>query len=228
MNIKTILIVAAHPDDEILGCGGLIARSISEGCKIKVLFLGEGSTCRFDDVDSEQAKLAVQKRNDNAVLALQELGVDDFDFINLPCGRFDQTPILKINKILERVIRDFRPDAVFTHSEHDSNNDHRIVFRSTIMATRPCGEHIVKKLFSYEVPSSSEWGYVEAFRPNYFFSLTENELYKKWKALEHYEGETREYPFPRSRTGIYNLARQRGMQSGVSYAEAYLLIREFL
>lgn len=227
MIMEKILIIAAHPDDEILGCGGIISKCISEGHKVKILFLGEGSTCRYEDVNSEQAKRAVQERNSNAILALQKLEVDDYEFANLPCGRFDQFPILNINKILERVIRDFMPDTVFTHSEHDSNNDHRIAFRSTIMATRPCGEHVVKRLLSYEVPSSSDWSYTEAFHPNYFVSLTENELDKKWSALEYYKAEMREYPFPRSRTGIKNLARQRGMQSGVVYAEAFLLIREF-
>lgn len=227
MIMERILIIAAHPDDEILGCGGVISKYISEGSAVKILFLGEGATCRYEDINSKQAKLAVEERNSNAVLALQELEIDDFEFVNLPCGRFDQLPILIINKTLERVINDFRPDTVFTHSEHDSNNDHRIVFRSTIMATRPCGEHIVKKLLSYEVPSSSEWCYTEAFRPNYFVSLTENDLEKKWSALEYYKDEMREYPFPRSRIGIKNLARQRGMQSGVAYAEAFLLIREF-
>lgn len=227
MIMEKILIIAAHPDDEILGCGGVISKLISEGSVVKILFLGEGSTCRFEDMNSDQAKLAVQERNFNAVLALQELEVDDFEFVNLPCGRFDQVPILNINKILERVIREYRPDTVFTHSENDSNNDHRIVFRSTVMATRPCGDHIVKKLLSYEVPSSSEWGYIEAFRPNYFVSLKESQIDKKWLALKHYKDEMREYPFPRSQTGIKNLARHRGMQSGVPYAEAFLLIREF-
>jgi len=227
MIMEKILIVAAHPDDETLGCGGVISKYISEGSKIKILVLGEGSTCRYEDIDSKQAKLALEERNYNAMLALQELGIDDFDFVNLPCGRFDQVPILNINKILERVIREFKPDTIFTHSEHDSNNDHRIVFRSTIMAARPCGEHIVSRLFSYEVPSSSEWSYSDVFRPNYFVALTEKHLGTKWSALEQYKGEMREFPFPRSWTGIKTLARQRGMQSGVIYAEAFLLIRGF-
>lgn len=227
MIMEKILIIAAHPDDEILGCGGVISKYISEGSAVKIVVLGEGSTCRFEDINGEQARLAVLERNSNAVLALQSLEVDDVEFVNLPCGRFDQVPILNINKILERVIKDFKPDTVFTHSEHDSNNDHRIVFRSTIMATRPCGDHIVKKLLSYEVPSSSEWSYVETFRPNYFVSLADNEIDKKWLALEYYKDEMRQYPFPRSRTGIKNLARQRGMQSGAPFAEAFVLIREF-
>ena len=228
MIMEKILIIAAHPDDEILGCGGIISKFKTEGYAIKILFLGEGSTCRHDDANSTQANEAVQERNSNAVIALQQLEINDFEFEKLPCGRFDQVPILNINKILERIIREFKPDTVFTHSEHDANNDHRIVYRSTIMATRPCSEHIVKRLLSYEVPSSSEWGYTEVFCPNYFVSLTEKDLDKKWSALECYKGEMREYPFPRSRTGIKNLARQRGMQSGVAYAEAFLLIREFM
>ena len=125
------------------------------------------------------------------------------------------------------MIRNFRPDTVFTHSEGDSNNDHRITHRSTIMATRPCGEYVVNRLFCYEVLSSSEWSYTSSFLPNYFVSLTEKQLFAKWDALNCYVTEMRDYPFPRSWLGVKSLAMTRGTQAGVGFAEAFQLIREF-
>ena len=226
-DIKKLLVIAAHPDDELLGCGGSIAKYINNGVLVKVLFLGEGSTARYDDPSCKEAKAAIALRNSRAVKALGVIGVTDFEFYNLPCGRFDQIPIIEINKIIESVIRQFNPDTVFTHSEGDSNNDHKIVYRASIVATRPCGENIVNRLFCYEVLSSSEWSYTSAFLPNYFISLTESQLRAKWSALECYETEMREFPFPRSWEGVKNLAVKRGMQAGIEFAEAFQLVREF-
>ena len=227
MKIKKLLVIAAHPDDELLGCGGTIAKFISGGVQIKILFLGEGSTCRFDNASSGEALSAINVRNLCAEKALQKLEVSDFEFSNLPCGRFDQIPIIEINKIIERAIKTFKPDTIFTHSEVDSNNDHKITHRSTIMATRPCGDHIVTNVFVYEVPSSSEWSFSQSFVPNYFVSLTDAQLALKWNALECYKGEMRDYPFPRSWLSIEALARFRGVQSGNDFAEAFQLIRGF-
>jgi len=225
--MNKILILAAHPDDEVLGCGGTIVKSIFKGDVVQVTFLGEGSTCRFEDPTTKEASESIQERNDWAVNAISKLGVQKFEFNNLPCGRLDQIPIIEINKIIEKEIDKFRPDVVFTHSESDSNNDHQIVFRSSIMATRPSGNHIVKKLYSYEVLSSSEWGFKKPFQPNFFVSLSDFELEKKCEALECYKTEMRTFPFPRSLEGVRNQAIMRGMQSGVKFAEAFCLIREF-
>ena len=227
MNAEKVLVIAAHPDDELLGCGGTISKYIGLGAAIKILFLGEGSSCRYDDPTCEASRSAIEFRNSCAIKSLREIGVLDFEFYNLPCGRFDQTPIIIINKIIEAIIEEFRPDTIFTHSEFDSNNDHKITHRSTIMATRPCGSHIVKRLFAYEVLSSSEWSFITPFTPNYFVSLTKAQLEAKWAALKHYDGEMRAYPFPRSWSGVKSLAMNRGIQSGVEFAEAFYLVRGF-
>lgn len=225
--MKRILIIAAHPDDEILGCGGLISKYQSRGVIFKIVFIGEGSTCRFADPSCEDGLMAIEQRNSSAINALGFLKIHDIEFNNLPCGRLDQTPVIVINKIIEKVINDFMPDTVLTHSPCDANNDHKIVFNSTIMATRPGAQHQVLRLMSYEVLSSSEWAYVDAFIPNYFEEISEHDLQSKWQALSLYESEVRSYPFPRSSDGIRALAMMRGMQSGSKLAEAFQLIRMF-
>jgi LmbE family N-acetylglucosaminyl deacetylase len=225
--MKRILIIAAHPDDETLGCGGLISKYQQRDVEFKVLFLGEGSTCRFSDPSDVEALVAIEVRTKSARLAMGFLGIQDFEFHNLPCGRFDQVPIIIVNKIIEDVIRDFEPDTVFTHSPNDANNDHKIVFNSTLMATRPGAKNHVNRLLSYEVLSSSEWSYTNIFTPNYFEEISEEDLSRKWHTLSLYDGEMRSYPFPRSNEGVRALSMVRGMQAGVPYAEAFHLVREF-
>ena len=225
--MKRVLIIAAHPDDEILGCGGLISKYQILGVLFKIIFIGEGSSCRFEEPKSNEALMGIEQRNSSAIRALKSLGIIDVEFNNLPCGRLDQVPIISINKIIENAINTFLPDTVITHSPYDANNDHKIVFNATIMATRPAAQNIVNKVMSYEVLSSSEWAYVQSFTPHYFEELTEKDVESKWQALSHYETEIKNYPFPRSRDGVRALAMIRGMQSGVKFAEAFHLIRKF-
>jgi len=225
--MKRVLIIAAHPDDEILGCGGLISKYQSRGVIFKVVFIGEGSTCRFEDPTCEKGLLAIKQRNSSAIKALNVLKIKDIEFNNLPCGRLDQTPIISINKIIEKSIKSFMPDTVLTHSPSDANNDHKIVFNATIMATRPGAKNHVNTVMSYEVLSSSEWAYVETFTPSYFEELTEKDVELKYQALSHYESEIKNYPHPRSSDGVKALAMMRGMQSGFKFAEAFHLIRMF-
>lgn len=225
--MKRALIIAAHPDDEILGCGGLISKYQSRGVEFKVVFIGEGSTCRFDDPFCEDSIVAVKQRTASAMNAMAILQIFDCEFHDLPCGRLDQVPIISINKIIEGAIRSFNPDTVFTHSPCDANNDHKIVFNSTVMATRPGAQNHVFRLMSYEILTSSEWAFVNTFAPNYFEEISENDLDLKWRALALYESEVKSYPFPRSKEGVQALAMVRGMQAGFAYAEAFHLIREF-
>ena len=223
--MKKILIIAAHPDDDILGCGGLISKYQSKGVIFKILFIGEGSTCRFKDPDSKESKSSIEHRNLLALKALKILKVKDIEFNNLACGRFDQIPIIEINKIIEKNIKDFIPDTVITHSPDDANNDHKIVFNATIIATRPGANNHVKKLMSFEILSSSEWAFTDTFKPNYFEELADCHIESKCHALSVYESEIKDYPFPRSIEGVRVLAMMRGMQSGFMYAEAFNLIR---
>jgi len=227
--MKKALIIAAHPDDDILGCGGVISK-YKEKVDFKIIFIAEGSSCRypFSEIKNPNTLEVIELRNSFAIKALKSLGVHSHQFYNLPCGRLDQVPIIQINKIIEEEIQIFQPDTIFTHSYEDTNNDHRIVHRATQMATRPGIFKKLESVFSYEVLSSSEWRFSEVFKPNYFESLSDNDIENKWLALNEYASEIKNFPFPRSKDGIYTLAKYRGLQCSHSYAEAFKLIRKFV
>lgn len=223
--MKRVLIISAHPDDDIIGCGGTIAKYSNTDVVFKVIFIAEGSTCRYSDPTSSDARKELKRRNRYAVNALGVLGVNNVEFYDMPCGRLDQQPLIEINKIIEKEINKFGPDTIFTHSENDTNNDHSIVAKSTRIATRPLQNRFVNNLYSYEILSSSEWKYTKSFKPNYFEKLEEVQLKKKWNALNEYRSEIKPFPFPRSEEGIFTLAKYRGMQAGLNFAESFKLIR---
>ncbi len=223
--MNRILIIAAHPDDDILGCGGFMSK-YSKQNSIRVAFIAEGSSCRFDGNSDEIIKEEIDKRNQFGLNALKVLGVKNVEFYNHKCGNLDQVSILKINKIIENEINNFKPNVLFTHSSKDANNDHSIVHKSTIMATRPGAKFFVPKVYAYEVLSSSEWKFTESFKPNFFEQLNEKDLLNKWRALRKYESEIKPYPYPRSYEGLKVLSNFRGLQCNCEYAEAYEVIRE--
>ena len=220
---KKALIIAAHPDDDILGCGGLMSLYQSK-IEFKVLFIAEGSSCRFTDLECIECQKEISRRNQMAVSALNKLSINQYHFCNFPCGRLDQVPLIEINKAIEKQISDFKPDTIFTHSDIDSNQDHVKVNKATIIATRPFNT-CVENVLEYEVLSSTEWGFRDSFVPNVFLELSEVNILDKVKSLSVYETEMREFPFPRSKDGIINNARYRGMQSGFNYAECFRLVR---
>jgi LmbE family N-acetylglucosaminyl deacetylase len=218
------LIVVAHPDDEILGCGGLMAAYGSK-FRFRVVFVAEGSSCRFNSDQVDEISKAITQRSQAAERALSKLNVTDLHFYNNPCGQLDQTPILSMNKLIEKQINDFKPTAVITHSSLDANSDHRRVCESVIMATRPGALNFVQHVFSCEIPSSSEWAFISQFAPNFFIQLSQAELDMKIEALLEYDSEVREFPFPRSKIGIETFAKYRGMQAATKFAESFQLIR---
>lgn len=221
------LVIAAHPDDEVLGCGGIISKYTRLGVEFMVLFIAEGSSCRYLEPGCAESLVAISERTKQSIDALNILGITKYYFNDMPCGRLDQVPILEINKVIETVLCEFNPDTVFTHSLVDANNDHRIVNRATIMATRPVPGITVKRLLSYEVNSSTEWNFSDVFKPNIFEQIQEGDLNLKCQALNAYETEIKDYPFPRSAKAIEALAMMRGLQSGVPFAESFVLIRGF-
>ena len=224
--VSRVLIVAAHPDDEVLGCGGFLSK-FKDRFEFSVTFIAEGVSARFavQEINSPPVLEAIERRNSDCLQAMKLFNIDKVSFHGLTCGRLDTVPIIEINKIIEREIGKFRPDLILTHFEHDCNNDHRIVFRSVMMATRPNALNCVPIIGCFEVVSSSEWNFEAPFSPNYFESISEENLQTKIDALTIYGEELRNDSHPRSSLGLHTQAIMRGFQSGVQYAEAYKIIR---
>jgi len=223
---KRVLVVAAHPDDEVLGCGGTIARLVSERQEVAVAVLGEGVTARAPT--RRQAKrpqvraLQIQSRQ-----AAQVLGVRHLSHVGLPDNRFDAKPLLEIVKLIEVIVKRFRPEVVYTHHAGDLNIDHRITFEAVLTATRPLSGCPVRELYSFEVPSSTEWAFTRihnGFRPNVFVDISAT-LRTKLAAMQRYASEVRPAPHPRSSETLDAIARRWGSVIGVDYAEAFELIR---
>ncbi len=220
-----ILVIAAHPDDEVLGCGGLLARFCPK-CPVRLLIIGEGSTCRFLDKTTTEANNEIALRQSYLLESSMILGINDIKTGDFECGNFSSQPILNINRLIEANIHEFRPTHIFTHYIKDNNNDHRIVSRSTSMASRPKKDSSIKYLFHYEVLSSTEWNFSEdIFSPNTFINLSQAELSLKKKAMSKYISEQSSLIPSRGEDGITTLAKYRGLQSGFKYAEAFSLVR---
>lgn len=224
--MKRSLLVCAHPDDEVLGCGGMVAK-YSDRVEYHVLVIAEGSSCRFDSAMDENVIEAVELRESALKDAMNLLGVNNVCIHRLHCGRLDTYPIIELNKLIEAQIRKVNPVEVFTHSQQDVNNDHRIVARAVEMACRPAAFPNIEALYSFEILSSSECSFETPFTPNVFVRLDEAHVELKWRALGCYDTEVSSFPYPRSRESIFSLANYRGVQSASAYAEAYRLIRRF-
>jgi N-acetylglucosamine malate deacetylase 1 len=223
---KSILILAAHPDDEVLGCGGTIAKLAEEGAIIHVAFLADGVYSRSGEQTIQQEELRIRR------IAAQEacdiLGVKSLSFGDFPDNRMDTVALLDITKAVESLIAEHQPDIVFTHHAGDLNIDHRRMHEAVVTACRPQHGHPVKTLLSFEVSSSTEWqltGSAPPFTPNWFVDISTT-LNRKLAALEAYSAELRDWPHPRSRQGVEHLAHWRGATVGVDAAEAFILGRQ--
>lgn len=225
-NKNKILIIAAHPDDEVLGCGGTIAK-YSKDREVYVLILGEGVSSRYQKKE-EAPREELDKIKEQSRKASQVLGVKESFFLDLPDQRFDTVSFLDIVKKIENIIQTLRPEVIYTHSSRDLNLDHRITFEAVLTATRPTGDFLVKELYSFEVLSSTEWSFQKvngSFSPNFFEEISFLDISKKIESLKIYEGEIRKFPHPRSEEAILSLAKTRGSSVGLNYAEAFELIR---
>lgn len=221
---KRILIIAAHPDDEILGCGGTIARLTMCGYEAYTLILGEGITSRDNIRNRGQRINEIARLKKEAQKANKILGITDVFFCDFPDNRFDTVPILDIVKSIEMIKNKIKPEMIVTHYEKDLNIDHRIAYRAVITAIRPLADEGVREIYAFEVMSSTEWQYPSSFSPDVFFDIS-NTINLKVKALNQYKSELKNFPHPRSLEGIELNAKYRGMSIGVSYAEAFKCVR---
>lgn len=222
----SILILAAHPDDEVLGCGGTIAKLADQGAIVHVAFLADGVFSRAGDTAAQQEELNVRRAA--ARKACDILGVKSVSFGDFPDNRMDTVALLDITKVVEHLIAEHQPEMVFTHHAGDVNIDHRRMHEAVVTACRPQRGHPVKTLLSFEVPSSTEWqlpGSGPIFAPNWFVDVSDT-LERKLAALDAYAAELRDWPHPRSRQGVEHLARWRGATVGVDAAEAFMLGRQ--
>jgi LmbE family N-acetylglucosaminyl deacetylase len=221
---SNILIIAAHPDDEILGCGGTVRRLVDEGYTAYTLILGEGITSRDVSRDRLKREKELIELREQINEANRLIGVKATYIYGFPDNRFDTVPLLDIIKVIEKIKSEVKPDIVFTHYENDLNIDHQITYKAVITATRPLSSESVKQIYSFEVLSSTEWKYPLSFSPDVFFNISES-IQSKIKAMATYYPEVREYPHPRSLEGIKLNAKNWGMKVGFNYAEAFKTVR---
>lgn len=222
---KKILVLAAHPDDETIGCGGTILKHILSNDKVFCIYFTDGVGAR----KNKNNKKEINERKKSAKKAEKILG---FRWMEKYCGFFpdnelDKVSLLKIIKIIEKIKKIVSPDIIYTHCPYDLNIDHQKIAEATITAFRPQDKEKWKKILTYEIPSSTDYAYhknKKNFSPNYFVDISKYWLKKK-KALLAYKRELKKFPNSRSLKGIENLANFRGSQNGLKKAEAFQIIK---
>ena len=216
-----VLIVAAHSDDEVLGCGGTIAKLAKQGDEVAVIFMTNGVSSRHE----KDELIKIQERKLHSEHAAKILGISQITQFDYPDNCMDTVPLLHVTQYIEDEIRKFQPEIVMTHFTNDLNIDHSTVARATLTATRPLAGSPIKKVIGFEVNSSTEWAFdAPHFKPNYFVNISET-FNLKIDAMRAYESELRASPHPRSLKGIETLAALIGNASGYDYAEAFIIYR---
>ena len=218
---KTVLIVAAHADDEALGCGGTIARHVADGDTVHAVFMADGVSSR-----PGAAVVELDRRMASAKQAHVILGLQRVVYLGLPDNRMDSLPLLDVVQALESVLQGIAPQVIYTHHHGDLNIDHRITHQAVMTACRPLPGSLVREIYCFEVLSSTEWAtpQQEPFVPNVFVNISDF-LAIKLKALQAYQLEIRPAPHSRSIEHAEYLARHRGHTFGVAAAEAFVAIR---
>ena len=232
-----ILVIAAHPDDEVLGMGGTIKKLTKNGGDVKIVIMATGilsrrssnyqNSIKYDTDDKTMKKMNEQitKLRSDAVTASKILGVTDIQFEQFPDNEMDTVSNLQITKKIEEILELYKPDIVYTHSQFDINIDHRALYFATITATRPKKNQNTKEVISFEVPSSTEWYFPHSFSPNIFVDISQ-EIQFKLRALKAYKNELQEFPHPRSLEALTAISKRWGSVSGFKNAEAFYLVRK--
>ena len=226
---KKILVVVAHPDDEVLGLGATICTLIKDyNCNVRAVILGEGITSRADERDVAKWQNDLETHRSNIRSAQKAIGYESVGIYDFPDNRFDSIPLLDLIKVIEKEKSEFRPEIIFTHHGGDVNIDHQRTFEAVITACRPMAREIVKTIITFETMSGTEWrasSDPKHFIPNLFFEISEYALAAKIKAMESYEFERRPYPHPRSPEALRIRAQMWGVSVGCSLAEAFAVVR---
>lgn len=226
----SVLVVAAHPDDEVLGCGGTIAKHSQQGDIVHVHILAEGATSRSQKRDRGAWQADLSILSEAADQAGKILGAQSVTLHAFPDNRMDGCELLDVVKVIEHAIAQHQPQMIYTHHSGDVNIDHRRIHEAVVTACRPTPGYPVKTLLFFEVASSTEWhvpGSALPFMPNWFVDISET-LSLKLQALETYQSELRSWPHPRSLQAVEALALWRGASVGVAAAEAFILGRKII
>jgi LmbE family N-acetylglucosaminyl deacetylase len=215
------LIIAAHPDDETVGCGGTIAKHVENGDDVYLCIVTEAYTPDWP----EKILKTIKSEIGNVCKILK---IRKTFFLHFPTVKLDTISQKQLNDSIHDVVTKVKPEIVYVPHKGDLNRDHRLVFEAALVATRPVSEHKIKRLLSYETLSVTEWGNpIEAFTPNVYIDISDT-IKTKIEAVKAYKSQLRSYPHPRSLPVIEALARKRGSEIGVRFAEAFILIRELV
>ena len=229
---KRVMIVVAHPDDELLGLGASMHKFIHEqGIQTHVVILGEGITSRSDSRDTEIWKSELETHKNNIKKAQAAIGYHSVSIYDFPDNRFDSVDLLDIVKVIEKEKNLFNPEIILTHHGGDLNIDHRRTFEAIVTATRPVKEEKVHTLITFETPSGTEWQastFPQPFIPNMYVNVSENDVQAKLYGMQQYEFETREFPHPRSLEALTIKMQNRGVEIGTKYAEAFHIVRLYI
>ncbi len=224
-----IMVIVAHPDDEILGIGGTIKKCNNDGSEIIAVILGEGQVSRYNRREDMPPGIIEELHNDT-VNAASIIGYKKVYFADFSDNQFDTVSLLDIVKFVEKVIEEFKPDIVYTHHGGDLNIDHKLTYQAVLTATRPIsdtGIHMVNEIYTFETLSSTEWdfSYNIPFKPNVFVNIV-NTIQDKIDAMECYKSELCKFPHPRSIETLKATAMKWGSVIGCEYAEAFELVRK--
>lgn len=216
MKNNDILVISAHPDDEILGLGGTLRKHIEKGDRVSVVIFCEAETMRYRDKNVGLKKMAED--------AGKLIGFNSIKFLDFPDQHLDKYSLVDIIKPIEEIVENLKPKIVYTHFYGDINKDHKIIAEASIVALRPF-KNLVENLIAYETPSSTEWQIPYNFSPNFFVDIT-NTLKFKLKAIEFYKSEVYKPPHPRSLESLKSRASYWGTFCNMQYAEAFLIYRK--
>ncbi len=211
-----VIVIAAHPDDEILGVGGTICRHVKNKDEVYVCVVTKA--CKPMWSDKYMIKKVVEQNKVDKLMGIKKR----FN-LNLPTVKLNTMPHGELNSKVALIVDKVKPDIIYTHYENDLNYDHTLVFRATMVAARP-PKRI--KILCYETLSETEWG-VGRFAANVWIDISEH-MKKKVKAFQIYKSEVKKYPHPRSSEGIRVLAKKRGTEACIKYAEAFVMLRDIL
>jgi len=213
-----VLVIAPHPDDEVLGCGGTIARHTGKKDDVHLCIVTKAYT-------PDWSEEFLKNRSEEIAESNRILGIKKTRFLDYPTAKLDTFPQKTLNEEISAVVNAVEPDIVYIPHRGDLNKDHRLVFEASLVATRPL-KHRIKRILSYETLSETEWGQpIGPFVPNVYVDISET-FGDKIKAMEAYASEIKPYPHPRSLEIIEALAKKRGSEAGVRSAEAFVMIRE--